>query len=249
MTRYCWRPRRGAAGTRRRFRRGRRHGRSGAGAARPGIDLALVEIDPQLAELARDNAAVNGIAAEVSCSMSREPRTPSLPQALRPTASMRVLMNPPFNDPARHRASPDQRAQDRPCRDRGHAAELDSRRAADAQIRRHADADLAGGRIADVLAALGRGFGSLAIMPVHGDAKAPAIGCWCAPPRAVARPANSCRPDLRDESRRAQYRGPGDSGREGDFAVGDRLEMARSDAQQTSGKAYCGSVSDCRFGR
>ena len=41
--------------------------------------------------------------------------------------------------------------------------------------------------IAEVLAALDRGFGSLEILPVHGDATAPAIVFWFAPRRAAGR--------------------------------------------------------------
>jgi tRNA1(Val) A37 N6-methylase TrmN6 len=86
-----------------------------------------------------------------------------------------VLMNPPFNDPARHRVSPDQ------ARVSAHvatAATLESWVHASRRILRsggvlsliwRADG------LADVLAALGRGFGSLAIQPVHADVNSPAI--------------------------------------------------------------------------
>ena len=45
--------------------------------------------------------------------------------------------------------------------------------------------------IAEVLAALDRGFGSLAILPVHGDAKRRRFGCWFARSRAGGRRRNS----------------------------------------------------------
>jgi tRNA1(Val) A37 N6-methylase TrmN6 len=86
-----------------------------------------------------------------------------------------VLMNPPFNDPARHRASPDK------AREIAHVA-----RSATLENWIHASRRIlkSGGvltliwradGLAEVLAALDRGFGSLAIQPVHSDAKTPAI--------------------------------------------------------------------------
>ena len=94
---------------------------------------------------------------------------------LPPDSADVVLMNPPFNDPARHRASPDK------ARATAHvatAATLESWIHAARRILKsggvlsliwRADG------LAEVLAALDRGFGSLAILPVHGDASAPAI--------------------------------------------------------------------------
>jgi tRNA1(Val) A37 N6-methylase TrmN6 len=95
--------------------------------------------------------------------------------ALAPDSADVVLMNPPFNDAARHRASPDEA---RAC---AHVADAET---LDAWI--HAARRLlkSGGALtliwradglSQVLAALGRGFGSLAILPVHGDGGRPAI--------------------------------------------------------------------------
>ena len=75
-----------------------------------GTTVTLVEIDPKLAALAaRERAAQSAWrrACARSRSTSRRRRAPSPPPASPPTASTRVLMNPPFNDPARQRASPD----------------------------------------------------------------------------------------------------------------------------------------------
>jgi len=84
-------------------------------------------------------------------------------------------MNPPFNDGARHRASPDS------ARASAHIAGEDTLARWVHAARRvlksggvltmiwRADG------IAEVLAALDRGFGSLAILPVHGEAGGPAI--------------------------------------------------------------------------
>ena len=86
-----------------------------------------------------------------------------------------VLMNPPFNDPARHRGSPDQ------ARHTAHVAMEETLHAWVHAARRILRSNgvltliwRADG-IADVLAALARGFGGLAILPVHGEAARPAI--------------------------------------------------------------------------
>ena len=79
-------------------------------------------------------------------------------------------MNPPFNDPARHRASPDK------AREIAHvatAATLESWIHAARRILKSGGVLTLIWRadgLAEVLAALDRGFGSLAILPVHGDA-------------------------------------------------------------------------------
>jgi tRNA1(Val) A37 N6-methylase TrmN6 len=86
-----------------------------------------------------------------------------------------VLMNPPFNDAARHRASPDQ------ARETAHvatAATLEKWTDAGRRILKSGGALTLIWRadgLTEVLAALDRGFGSLAILPVHGDAETPAI--------------------------------------------------------------------------
>ena len=72
-----------------------------------GIDLVLVEIDPDLAELARGNAAANAMAAEVIALDVTASADAFAAAGLTPDSADVVLMNPPFNDPARHRASPD----------------------------------------------------------------------------------------------------------------------------------------------
>ncbi|MCJ9705020.1 tRNA1(Val) (adenine(37)-N6)-methyltransferase, partial [Bradyrhizobium sp. SHOUNA76] len=86
-----------------------------------------------------------------------------------------VLMNPPFNDPGRHRGSPDQ------ARRTAHVATEETLHAWVHAARRILRSNgvltliwRADG-IADVLAALSRGFGSLSILPVHGEAGRPAI--------------------------------------------------------------------------
>jgi len=94
---------------------------------------------------------------------------------IRPDCADIVLMNPPFNDAARHRVSPDE------ARASAHVAEAET---LEGWI--HASRRLlkSGGvltliwradGLSEVLAALGRGFGSLAILPVHAAAAKPAI--------------------------------------------------------------------------
>jgi tRNA1(Val) A37 N6-methylase TrmN6 len=140
-----------------------------------GIDLVLVEIDQALADLARGNAAANAISADVVVLDVTAAADAFAAAGLTPDSADVVLMNPPFNDPSRHRASPDQ------TRKTAHvatAATLESWIHASRRVLKsggvlsliwRADG------LAEVLAALGRGFGSLAILPVHSDAAQPAI--------------------------------------------------------------------------
>src|SRR3954469_14450582 len=72
-----------------------------------GIALVLVEIDPALAGLARANAAFNALAAEVVVLDVTSDAGFFAAADLTPNSVEVVLMTPPFNDPVRHRASPD----------------------------------------------------------------------------------------------------------------------------------------------
>lgn len=140
-----------------------------------GIDLVLVEIDPTLADLARQNAAANAIAADVIVLDVTVAAGAFAAVHLLPDSVDVVLMNPPFNDVARHRASPDK------AREVAHvatAATLESWLHAARRILKpkgtltliwRADG------IAELLAALDRGFGSLELLPVHADVTQPAI--------------------------------------------------------------------------
>jgi len=140
-----------------------------------GIDLALVEIDPTLAALARSNATANALSADVIVLDIEADASAYAEAGLAPDSADVVLMNPPFNDPARHRASPD------PVRERAHVATgttLESWVHAARRVLR-SNGRLAmiwrADGIAEVLAALERGFGSVEILPVHADVTAPAI--------------------------------------------------------------------------
>ena len=141
----------------------------------PGIELVLVEIDGTLASLARGNAASNGVDAQVIVLDVTSAADGFAAAGLGPDSVDLVLMNPPFNDPARHRGSPDR------GREIAHVATettLESWVHAGRRLLKSGGVLTLIWRadgLAEVLAALGRGFGSLTILPVHGDAGSPAI--------------------------------------------------------------------------
>jgi tRNA1(Val) A37 N6-methylase TrmN6 len=138
-----------------------------------GIKLVLIEIDAELAALARENAAANAIAAEAVVLDVASAAAAFAAVGLGPDSVDVVLMNPPFNDAARHRASPDKAlahvADASTLESWIHAARRILKSGGVFSLIWRADG------LAEVLAALDRGFGSLAILPVHGDAGKPAI--------------------------------------------------------------------------
>ena len=92
----------------------------GAGVGAAGLALALrvegarvtlVEVDAELAALAADNIRVNGLAARVDAVVldAAAPARAFAAAGLGPESVARILMNPPFNDPAAGRPSPDRR--------------------------------------------------------------------------------------------------------------------------------------------
>ncbi len=139
-----------------------------------GIDLVLVEIDAVLAGLARANADANAIQADVIVLDVEADAAAFAAAGLAPDSVDAVLMNPPFNDPARHRVSPDT------ARGTAHMATATTLskwvHAARRILKSRGALTLiwrADG-IAEVLSALDHGFGSLQVLPVHGDARGPA---------------------------------------------------------------------------
>jgi tRNA1(Val) A37 N6-methylase TrmN6 len=140
-----------------------------------GIKLVLVEIDQALADLARDNAVANAVAADVVVLDVTSAAAAFTAAGLHPDSADVVLMNPPFNDSARHRASPDQArasahvATETTLEGWIHAARRFLKSGGVLTMIWRADG------LTELLAALERGFGSLAILPVHGDAASPAI--------------------------------------------------------------------------
>jgi tRNA1(Val) A37 N6-methylase TrmN6 len=140
-----------------------------------GIKPVLVEIDEGLVALASANAVGNAIAAEAIVLDVSSGAEAFAAAGLLPDSVDIVLMNPPFNDASRHRASPDK------ARETAHVAAADTLdgwvHAARRILKSGGDLVLiwrADG-LAEVLAALGRGFGGLMILPVHADASSPAI--------------------------------------------------------------------------
>jgi tRNA1(Val) A37 N6-methylase TrmN6 len=132
-----------------------------------GIELTLVDVDQRLVALAAENAVLNGIRCRaIALDIAGKAET-FADVGLAPDGADRVLMNPPFNDEARHQPSPDA---GRRAAHQAHSTTLD--------IWIHAARRLLrpGGTLtliwradgaADVLAALGRGFGGIAVLPVH----------------------------------------------------------------------------------
>lgn len=139
-----------------------------------GIKLVLIEIDAGLTRLARENARANALQADVITLDVAAEAGVFAAAGLGPDSVDAVLMNPPFNDPVRHRASPDA------ARETAHMA-----RPALLSKWLHAARRILKSRgtltliwradgIAEVLSALDHGFGSVRTVAVHGDAKAPA---------------------------------------------------------------------------
>jgi tRNA1(Val) A37 N6-methylase TrmN6 len=140
-----------------------------------GIDLVMIERGEDLASLARTNAELNGIAAQVYVLDIAGGAAVFANAGLGPDSADVVLMNPPFNDSARHRSSPDD------ARRAAHMAEPDTLETWIHAARRVLKSGGAlsliwrADGLADVLNGLGRGFGGVAVRPVHPDAGKPAI--------------------------------------------------------------------------
>ena len=140
-----------------------------------GLAVTLVELDPNLAALARENAARNALAERVRVVGLdvAAPVTQFADAGLAPDSADHVLMNPPFNAP--HNASPDQ------ARRLAHAALpgtiarwIDTA----ARLLRPQGALTLIWRadgLADLLAALASRFGAIAILPVYPKPGAAAI--------------------------------------------------------------------------
>jgi tRNA1(Val) A37 N6-methylase TrmN6 len=141
----------------------------------PKLSVSLVEIEPALVALAEDNVRLNGLPGRAIVLDVGAPPRVFADAGLLPGCAACVLMNPPFNDPLRHRTSPDRQ------RRRAHAAEPDTL----AVWLKTADRLLAPDGVLtmiwradgldDVLAALARHFGDVAMLPVYPRPAAPAI--------------------------------------------------------------------------
>jgi tRNA1(Val) A37 N6-methylase TrmN6 len=140
-----------------------------------GVAVTLIELDSNLAALARENAARNALAdrVRVFCLDVAAPLAQFSDAGLAPGSADYVLMNPPFNAP--HKPSPDQARRLAHAASPGilarwidTAARLLPPQGALTLIWR-ADG------LADVLAALDPAFGAIAIMPVYPKPGAAAI--------------------------------------------------------------------------
>lgn len=142
-----------------------------------GLTLTLVEIDAGLADLAAQNAELNGLGERVravTIDVAAADRAFAA-ASLTARSAQRVLMNPPFNDPARQNVSPDA------GRSLAHAApvEILARWVSRAAWLLETSGTLSliwrADGIADVLAALDGKFGAVTILPVYPRADAAAI--------------------------------------------------------------------------
>jgi tRNA1(Val) A37 N6-methylase TrmN6 len=142
----------------------------------PGLSVTLVEIDPALATLAADNIARNRLADRVRAVAldATAPARAFAAAALPPGSAARVLVNPPFNDGATRNVSPDAGRRLAHVSTAGIAPWL---RSAGRLLGARGSLTLiwrADG-LADLLAALARGFGAVRVQPVHPRPDAPAI--------------------------------------------------------------------------
>jgi tRNA1(Val) A37 N6-methylase TrmN6 len=142
----------------------------------PDLRVTLAEIDGGLCALAAHNAEANGLAARVrALAVDVEDQAGLAAAGLPAGAADRVLMNPPFNDSATQRASPDHR------RRLAHAA---PREALSAWIRTAArllrprgtmTVILRADGLANLLKCLDGTFGAVAILPVYARSDQSAI--------------------------------------------------------------------------
>ena len=142
-----------------------------------GIRVTLVEVDPRLAALARKNAELNGLAARVDIANLDVTASARVFAAagLAPESQMRVLMNPPFNDPTRQRTSPEEARRSAHVGPRGTLA---------AWVRTAARLLRPSGTLAliwraqglaEVLNALAPAFGGASVLPIHSKERQPAL--------------------------------------------------------------------------
>ncbi len=140
-----------------------------------GLSITLVEIDPMLSELARENAERNGLGTRVRsvCLDVAAPAVALDAAGLKPHCADHVLMNPPFNAPHQPPSDRGRRlarvAAPDTLRQWLRTAEWLLRPAGTVTLIWRADGT------ADVLAALAPSFGAVALLPIHPKPDMPAI--------------------------------------------------------------------------
>lgn len=142
----------------------------------PGVRVTLVEIDPVLCAMAKENVRINRVGERFRV-LTHDVTMPTLfATDLVPAGSAdRILMNPPFNDPDRHNVSPD------PARALAHVSAADTlaRWVSSAARALSAHGVLTmiwrADALADVLAALHHDFGAVAALAVHPRSGAAAV--------------------------------------------------------------------------
>jgi tRNA1(Val) A37 N6-methylase TrmN6 len=158
----------------------------GAGVGAGGLALAarvdaaevtLVEIDAGLAALAAANAERNSLAERVRVAVLdvMAPARAFAAAGLAPESVSRVLMNPPFNDPRRQRASPDLRRRLAHSGAGGTLAAWVKTGARCLRPRGTLTLIWRADGLGDVLNSLAPAFGAVAVLPVHGRTNEPAI--------------------------------------------------------------------------
>jgi tRNA1(Val) A37 N6-methylase TrmN6 len=144
--------------------------------ASPAAQVRLVEREPALAALARDNIAANGLGGRVEV-VEADVLAPAAARragGLAPHSAEVIVTNPPFFAQGRVRASPDAARR---------AAHVMDEAALEGWLRTAADLAVPGGRLvmiheagalAAILAGLAGRFGAIALKPVHPRAGEPA---------------------------------------------------------------------------
>jgi tRNA1(Val) A37 N6-methylase TrmN6 len=140
-----------------------------------GLAVTLVEIDPVLSALARENAERNNLSDRVRavCLNAAAPAAAFAAAGLKPGAAAQVLMNPPFN--AAQNPSPDRgrrvarTASPDTLRDWASAAARLLRPSGVLTLIWRADG------FDEVLAVLADNFGAVSVLPIHGKPDTPAI--------------------------------------------------------------------------
>ncbi len=142
-----------------------------------GSKITLVEVDAGLAALAAENARANGLSGRVR-SVVLDVAAPARAFAaagLAPESVDRVLMNPPFNDPARQRASPDRRRRLAHAGPGGTLAAWTKTAARLLRVRGTLTLIWRTDGLAEILRVLDPAFGAAAVLPIHPRPAEPAI--------------------------------------------------------------------------